>query len=261
MKIPFQKYQATANDFIIVDQMKHSYLEQPESKIISRLCDRRLGVGADGLMLITPAKDADFRMIYYNSDGRESTMCGNGGRAIAHMAYLLGYTGEQTTFEAIDGIHEARIVGSEVDLHMIDVNGVSIYEQDYVVDTGSPHYVTWREGLRHLDISHLGASIRYSAAFEKEGINVNFCEQRNESVHVRTYERGVEGETHSCGTGVTAAALALSHQQQWKDGSHIVPIVTKGGKLKVSYDKVQDSYTNIWLSGPATKVFEGVIEV
>jgi diaminopimelate epimerase len=258
MKIQFYKYQGTGNDFVILDNRNWSYtsLTQEQVKFI---CDRRFGVGADGLMLLNPKTDYDFEMIYYNSDGRESTMCGNGGRCMVKFAYHLGMHKSQFLFCAIDGDHLAELDHDGiVSLKMKDVSEIREDKGDFILNTGSPHLVKIVSDVMDLDIYQLGMDIRYSPTFAKEGINVNFVEQKKpDEIIVRTYERGVEDETLSCGTGVVASALVCHHNDV---GYNDVTVMTKGGKLVVEYDRVNDSYENIWLCGPAEKVFEGSFE-
>jgi len=258
MKIQFYKYQGTGNDFVILDNRNWSYtsLTQEQVKFI---CDRRFGVGADGLMLLNPKTDYDFEMIYYNSDGRESTMCGNGGRCMVKFAYHLGMHKSQFLFRAIDGDNLAELDHDGiVSLKMKDVSEIREDKGDFILNTGSPHLVKIVSDVMDLDIYQLGMDIRYSPTFAKEGINVNFVEQKKpDEIIVRTYERGVEDETLSCGTGVVASALVCHHNDV---GYNDVTVMTKGGKLVVEYDRVNDSYENIWLCGPAEKVFEGSFE-
>lgn len=260
MLIPFCKYQGTGNDFIILDNRKNEYGTLTTDQI-NYLCNRRFGVGADGLMLLNLKEDYDFEMKYYNADGRESSMCGNGGRCLVKFAYHSGIHRSSYNFSAIDGDHEAEIdLDGTVSLKMTDVNEVKAYNGDLILDTGSPHYIKMVTDLSRLDVYKNGRSIRYSDSFSKQGINVNFVEQTSDDeIFVRTYERGVEDETLSCGTGVTAAAIACYHNEA---GFNDVIVQTKGGKLNVEYDRLNDNeYRNIWLSGPADKVFEGSIEL
>jgi len=241
--------------------MTVSYLRDPSQALVSSICDRRLGIGADGLMIIAPSDIADFKMIYYNSDGRQSTMCGNGGRAIAHLAYSLKLIDARTTFEAIDGLHEARVSEDQVELKMIDVLDVELASGAYILDTGSPHYVEFRDDVESIDIIEDAHKIRYNSRFRESGINVNFVEETNAKLNVRTYERGVEDETHSCGTGVTASGIASLVKQNAKSGTHTVAINTKGGNLSVKVNKQGESFKEVWLIGPAQKVYEGQIEI
>lgn len=254
----FFKYQGTGNDFIILDNRNWSFTALTTERI-RQLCDRRYGIGADGLMLLNPHAGYDFEMKYYNADGRESTMCGNGGRCLVKFAYDQGIRKNEYHFLAIDGPHLAEIdADGNVSLKMKDVQEIDEVQGDYILDTGSPHYIKLVTDVMDLDVYHNGMDIRYSSDFAKEGINVNFVEQRRpDEIVVRTYERGVEDETLSCGTGVTASALACYHNER---GYNFVKVVTKGGRLTVRFDRTADeTYENVWLSGPADKVFEGTI--
>lgn len=257
-KMNFYKYQGTGNDFIILDNRNWSYTALTLERI-KFLCDRHFGLGADGLMLLNTKAGYDFEMRYYNSDGRESSMCGNGGRCLVKFAYDMGIHKSAYRFQAIDGIHEAEIDDDIVSLKMKDVREISDYHGDSILDTGSPHYVKIVSDVMDYDVFRKGMDIRYSPDFVKEGINVNFVEQKkSDEIIVRTYERGVEDETLSCGTGVTASALVCYHNEC---GYNDVTVITKGGKLTVKFDRRPDnSFENIWLCGPAVKVFEGAVE-
>lgn len=261
MKISFQKYQGTGNDFIVIDNRNGANLNLSTEQV-KDLCDRRFGIGADGLMLLNDKAGYDFEMVYYNADGREGSMCGNGGRCLVKFAESLGIQKELYKFIATDGEHEAKIDTSGiVALKMNDVDDIENYHSDFILDTGSPHYVKFTPHLSVLDVFKKGKEIRYSKEFEKEGINVNFVEQLDEpdKIFVRTYERGVENETLSCGTGVTAAALVCYHNE---NGFNEVEVKTLGGKLNVEFDRIDDGkFRNIWLCGPAEKVFEGTAEI
>jgi diaminopimelate epimerase len=260
MQIEFYKYQGTGNDFIIMDNRDKSY-DALTRQQVAFLCDRRFGIGADGLMLLNTFPGYDFEMKYYNSDGRESTMCGNGGRCLTQFAYDIGIDKTTFLFQAIDGPHEANInENGVVALKMNDVNEIRYERGDYIVNTGSPHFVQFTNDVMHLDVYKKGKEIRYNKEFEKEGINVNFVEQTEltDRIIVRTYERGVEDETFSCGTGVTAAALVSAHNDS---GFNRVEVKTKGGLLSVEYEKKGDTFKNIWLNGPALKVFKGTIDI
>ncbi|HMH24907.1 MAG TPA: diaminopimelate epimerase [Puia sp.] len=256
-KLHFFKYQGTGNDFIIFDNRQGTIPAMSIERIKS-LCDRRFGIGADGLMLLNTKPGYDFEMKYYNSDGRESTMCGNGGRCMARFARDIGMHKNAFQFLAADGPHEAEIDDDIISLKMKNVPEIKEYHGDSILDTGSPHYVKIVGDVMDYDVYHKGMDIRYSPAFAKEGINVNFVEQKREDeIIVRTYERGVEDETLSCGTGVTAAALVCYHNEC---GYNDVTVITKGGKLTVRYDCPGDgSFENIWLCGPASRVFEGTV--
>jgi diaminopimelate epimerase len=258
MLVHFYKYQGAGNDFVILDNRGGIY-NFSESQI-RFLCNRRFGVGADGLMLLNLAPGFDFEMKYYNSDGRVSSMCGNGGRCLSMFAYEKGLWKDKATFTAVDGVHEALLMDNGwVQLKMQDVNGV---ERDYdtaILNTGSPHFVKYAEHVDELDVLTEAKKIRYSHRFVKEGINVNFIEYGADALVIRTYERGVEDETLACGTGVTAAAIVAAGS---KNQAYTVPVKAKGGNLEVRYEKVSEQYfRNIWLCGPAEFVFEGDIEI
>jgi diaminopimelate epimerase len=260
MNIHFYKYQGTGNDFIIIDNRDLSIPALAIDKIKS-LCDRRFGIGADGLMLLNAKTGYDFEMKYYNSDGREGSMCGNGGRCMIKFAYHLGIHKNKYHFIASDGDHEAEITDTGiVRLKMKDVKDCTEFHGDYILNTGSPHYVKLVSDVMNYDVVHKGMDIRYSSDFAKEGINVNFVQQKKpDELIVRTYERGVEDETLSCGTGVTASALIFYHNDV---GYNDVTVMTKGGKLTVEYDRSSEgSFQNIWLCGPAERVFEGEFEL
>jgi diaminopimelate epimerase len=260
MKIIFSKYQGTGNDFIVVDNRNQQY-NALSNEQVKLLCDRRFGIGADGLMLLNLHEGYDFEMKYYNADGRESTMCGNGGRCLVKYASDLGIIKSEYKFIAIDGPHRASInLDDTISLKMNDVNQVKYDRGNYILNTGSPHFVTQANDVMHMDVVKKGRDIRYNHEFKAEGINVNFVEQNEEagSIIVRTYERGVEDETLSCGTGVTAAALVSAHND---NGFNRVEVQTRGGHLSVDFDKIGEEYRNIWLVGPAEKVFDGTIEI
>ncbi len=255
MTIPFKKYHGTGNDFVLIDQRAQQYLQSDDQELIQFICDRRFGIGADGLILLKNHPDFDFEMVYFNADGKTSSMCGNGGRCIVAFAKEIGIIENECSFLAIDGPHQAKIVAGQVSLKMSNVLEINKEEDHFILDTGSPHYVAFVEDVDDINVVENGQAIRYSSRFKKEGINVNFVEKRANDIIVLTYERGVEGETFSCGTGVTAAAIAsrLSDDQT----NQKVAIKTKGGNLQVEFRKATIGYTNIWLSGPATLVHEG----
>lgn len=260
MIIPFFKYQGTGNDFIILDNRNSQYNHISE-KQVSHLCDRKFGIGADGLMLFNKKAGYDFEMKYYNADGRESSMCGNGGRCIVRFAIEQGVHQFTYRFWAIDGEHEAEIDNhNQVRLKMSDVRQVEDHDTYMILNTGSPHFVKFANDVMNIDVVETGRDIRNSKPFEKEGINVNFVENTGEdSILVRTYERGVEDETLSCGTGVTAAALVSAHNNR---GFNRVEVTTPGGNLSVEFTKISDSiFENIWLCGPAEFVFKGEISL
>ncbi|MEO6831500.1 MAG: diaminopimelate epimerase [Chitinophagaceae bacterium] len=259
MKLHFYKYQGCGNDFILLDNRKKE-IELNQAQI-SFLCDRRFGIGGDGLMLLETARDVDFKMVYFNSDGAESSMCGNGGRCIAAFAKHLGIIQEKTSFQAIDGIHDATILNNgNVSLGMQDVLKIEQHSGYALLDTGSPHYVSWVHDLKDYDVVVEGRNIRNHAAFSPGGLNVNFTKKLDENtLEVRTYERGVEDETLSCGTGVTAAAIASSGTLQ---GFFKKKIITPGGQLEVSFFKNKpDAAEQVVLTGAAEFVFSGNIVV
>lgn len=260
MTIQFYKYQGTGNDFIVVDNRDSKYSSIREYQVRA-FCDRRMGIGADGFMMLNAKPGYDFEMKYFNSDGRESSMCGNGGRCIVKFAYHLGIHKNEYKFWAVDGEHEAEIdTDGTVSLKMKDVEKVKKVHGDFILDTGSPHYIKLVNDVMNIDVYKKGRDIRYSKDFEQEGINVNFVEQADDDkIIVRTYERGVEDETYSCGTGVTAAALVCYHNE---NGFNEVEVKTLGGRLNVEFDRVDDGkFRNIWLCGPAERVFAGNIEI
>lgn len=255
MKQTFYKYQGTGNDFVMIDN-RLSTFDKNDTKHVRFLCDRRFGIGADGLILLESHNDVDFRMVYYNADGNESSMCGNGGRCIVAFAKFLGIVGHTTTFEAIDGLHHATIEAGTVHLQMRNVVALVAYDSHVFLDTGSPHHVQMEGDLQHLEIKHIGSKIRYGAPYNQSGTNVNFVTKvSDDEFSVRTYERGVEDETLSCGTGVTAVALAMHYIGETDKNQ--VTLNTEGGMLKVAFEKAGDGYADIWLIGPALQVFKG----
>lgn len=260
MILKFYKYQGTGNDFLLVDNRKNEI--SLSAKQIHQLCDRHFGIGADGLMLLNEKPGYDFEMKYFNADGKEGSMCGNGGRCMIKFVYHLGIHREVYKFLAVDGAHDAEIdIDGIVSLKMKDVRTIRKFHNDFILDTGSPHYIKMVNHVMDIDVFKKGYEIRHSKEFEDDGINVNFVEQTDEvdKIIVRTYERGVEDETLSCGTGVTAAALACYHNE---NGFNEVEVQTPGGLLTVEFDRVdEDRFENIWLCGPAEKIFEGTVEI
>lgn len=259
MEIPFYKYHGTGNDFVMVDN-RNAAFPKNDTNLVAHLCDRRFGIGADGLILLETDKNSDFRMVYYNSDGNLSSMCGNGGRCIVAFAKQLGIIQMHTNFIATDGPHFATIgANGIVSLQMKDVDEVKIGAGFTFVDTGSPHHIEFAD-LETIDIRSRGAEIRYSEKYGPGGSNVNFVQQlANDIFAVRTYERGVEDETLSCGTGVTAVAIAMNATK--RTGSNVITLEVQGGKLEVSFDHSDGRYTNVFLKGPAQFVFSGLISV
>ncbi len=259
MLFKFYKYQGAGNDFILIDNRSKQFPEN-NPQLYNKLCDRRFGIGADGIMLLENLSGYDFKMVYFNSDGNESSMCGNGGRCLVRFAEELKITENECRFLAVDGPHYAKISANTIQLEMINVHGWEKYGSDITLQTGSPHYITWVNNLSEVDVYTSGKAIRYNDTFKSIGINVNFLEFKNNSLHVRTYERGVENETLSCGTGVTAAAMAYAIKENLQ-GDIKVPIETLGGKLEVWFNRTNEDFTNVYLIGPAEKVFEGDINI
>jgi len=259
MKLSFSKYQGAGNDFIIIDNRKPVF-DKTDSALIARLCNRRFGIGADGLMLLENKTGYDFEMIYFNADGGLSSLCGNGSRCIVRFSQQLGVTGMKARFLASDGPHEAILQDQSVKLKMGDISAIESGDDFFYLNTGSPHYVKMVKGLATFDVFREGRTVRNSERFMKEGTNVNFIEKEGETLFVRTYERGVEDETLACGTGVTASALIAAVNGLCEDSGSCA-VRTPGGKLKVYYKRTGiSSFTDVWLEGPAEKVFEGVIE-
>jgi diaminopimelate epimerase len=253
----FYKYQGTGNDFVIIDNRQHVF-DKENTKLVAQLCDRRFGIGADGLILLENDATTDFKMVYYNSDGNQSTMCGNGGRCLVAFAKEIGVIKDKTTFMAIDGVHHAEIDNGIVKLQMQNVPEVEEHQSHTFLDTGSPHHVELRNAVNDIDIQTEGSKIRYGVPYNEEGSNVNFVEKvNNDTFLVRTYERGVEGETFSCGTGVTAVGIAMNYIGETE--KNLVNLKTKGGDLKVSFNRTNDEFKDVWLIGPATMVYKGEV--
>lgn len=261
MKVPFYKYQGAGNDFILIDNRELA-IDHHQPAMIAGLCDRRFGIGADGIMFLQNKEGYDFEMVYYNADGQPSSMCGNGGRCIVAFAKFLKVIATETEFLAVDGPHHAKVSasGDWVSLHMIDVDTITRDGDAYVLNTGSPHYVQQASGLATKDVYHDGCAIRYNDTYKAKGININFVEPTADGYFVRTYERGVEAETYACGTGATAVALAMAkHSNQ--TGSIATPVKVLGGGLNIRFDYDGARFTNIYLEGPAVQVFAGEVEI
>ncbi|SDE81169.1 diaminopimelate epimerase [Cellulophaga baltica] len=258
MKLTFYKFQGTGNDFVMVDNRQNIF-DKENTERIAFLCDRRFGIGADGLILLENEKDLDFKMVYFNSDGNESTMCGNGGRCLVAFAKHLGIIKDSASFNAIDGLHKASIKEGLVSLQMKDVEEIKEKPNAVFLDTGSPHHVQMVTGLEDYQVKKEGARLRYGVYGEK-GSNINFVEQIDAtSFSIRTYERGVEDETLSCGTGVTAAAIAM--HKTGKTTNSEVFIKALGGDLNIKFEVNNKVYSNVFLTGPAKFVFKGEIDV
>ncbi len=264
-QIPFHKYHGAGNDFVMIDQRTTEWIDPNDIDFISRLCDRRFGIGGDGLILLKNHTSHDLEMIYFNADGKEGSMCGNGGRCFVAFAHYLGLIKETCQFMAVDGLHEAAInpAGNWVELKMIDVANIDYHPDHYVMDTGSPHYVTFVPAIDQVQVFEEGRAIRYSDTYKKVGINVNFVANHPKGLDIATYERGVEAETLACGTGVTAAAIAFYLDKPMKAISFIeeggIPVKAKGGDLSVRFEVTDNTFSNIWLCGPAQRVYGGEV--
>lgn len=257
MQLTFFKYQGTGNDFIMIDN-RQLVFDKEDTKRIAFLCDRRFGIGADGLILLEHHDTHDFKMVYFNADGNESSMCGNGGRCITAFAKFLGIINNEATFEAIDGKHRSKIQTDMVSLQMQDVPFIEDKSSHVFLDTGSPHHVQMEQKLQDLDVKTIGRRIRQGTPYNEAGTNVNFVKKNTtDNFSVRTYERGVEDETLSCGTGVTAVALAMNYIGETE--KNVITLKTLGGELKVSFERHESGYKNIWLIGPTAQVFKGMI--
>lgn len=259
MKLTFYKYQGTGNDFVMIDN-RNNVFDKTNINLVKKLCDRKFGIGADGLILIEDLPDLDFNMVYFNSDGTQS-FCGNGSRCAVSFAKYLGIIDSQAMFLSTDGEHEAWINKSgEVSLKMHDVEEIEQSASNYFINTGSPHYIVEVNDVDLVDVFIEGQKIRYNDRFRKEGTNVNFVNYKQDSLDIRTYERGVEDETLSCGTGVTASALSWA--DKYNVPSSKLKVNTKGGELYVAYKRTDTKgFNDIWLIGPAVMVFKGEIEI
>ena len=259
MQIQFYKYQGTGNDFVMIDNRTNTFPKN-NTKLIEFLCDRRFGIGGDGLILLENHEKYDFTMVYYNSDGSTSTMCGNGGRCIVAFAKRLGIIETEAHFEASDGYHFAKFENNLIALQMIDVTEVKHFSTHDYVYTGSPHHVQLVSDLKDFDVKNTGKMLRHSDLYDASGCNINFVAQENtDTFSVRTYERGVEDETLSCGTGATAVAIAMHATE--KTTANRIHINVLGGKLTISFDVEKNIYKNLFLTGPAEFVFAGSLEV
>jgi diaminopimelate epimerase len=257
MQQTFYKYQGTGNDFVMIDNRQHVF-DKNNTERVKFLCDRRFGIGADGLILLEDHPEYDFKMVYYNADGNESSMCGNGGRCLVAFAKQLGVISNKAVFEATDGVHHASIDGEIVKLQMLDVDTIEKHENHVFLNTGSPHHVQFEIQIEDFDIKSKGATIRYGEPYNTAGSNVNFVKKQSDTTfRVRTYERGVEGETLSCGTGVTAVAIAMHYIGETQE-KHVI-LNVEGGELEVCFDFENDTYNNVWLIGSATFVYKGSI--
>ena len=258
MEQTFYKYQGTGNDFILIDDRANVFPLKDVS-LVARLCDRRFGIGADGLILIQNAATSDFKMVYFNADGNESSLCGNGARCTIAFANFLNCIEDKTTFEAVDGLHSAHIDGDIISLQMHDVSKIHAFENHTFLDTGSPHHVEMVEKLKTFDVYGNGKRIREGSPYYMTGTNVNFVEQlAKDQFAIRTYERGVEDETLSCGTGATAVALAMYENK--KTTATKIKINVQGGILEIQFEVTDKGYSQIFLSGPAEQVYSGTFK-
>ena len=262
MIVQFSKYHGTGNDFIMIDG-RNQDISGFNDQLISQLCHRRFGIGADGLIILEESRQSDFRMRYFNSDGREGTMCGNGGRCIVLFASRLGIIQSDTVFEGIDGRHHATLLhGNTIRLKLKDVNGITPLKDGYLLDTGSPHFVKFVPRVEPLNVEESGREIRNQVRFGPGGVNVNFValSDNRDTISVRTYERGVEAETYSCGTGVTASAICTG--VHFKSDNISYRVETRGGTLLVDFNPAgKDRFTDVTLTGEATEVYKGSCEI
>ncbi|MFA5540681.1 MAG: diaminopimelate epimerase [Bacteroidales bacterium] len=262
--LEFFKYHGAGNDFILIDNREDNIHLSKEEVIF--LCDRNFGIGGDGLMLLEKVKGYDFAMKYYNPDGTKEMMCGNGGRCIIAFAHLLGIIKDKTEFLAPDGVHKGEIISCEKDKYWIklslkDINQIKVYKDGYFVDTGATHFVQFLDDISSIDIISKGREIRYDSRFDfVKGVNANFVEiNKDNSLNIRTYERGVEAETLACGTGITASALSFVYKNNLTSNS--IEVKAKGGLLRVSFEKTTQGFKNIYLEGEAQMVFRGEIQI
>jgi diaminopimelate epimerase len=262
MKLNFFKYEGAGNDFILIDNRNKAFSSFINTETIKKLCDRHFGIGADGLMILELKNNFDFEMRYFNADGREGSMCGNGGRCIVAFAKHLSLIQTETNFLAVDGPHYATISENDnwVSLKMIDVQEINSDGDAFVLNTGSPHFVLQVDDLASKNVYQDGKNIRNNEIYSKDGINVNFVEDFGNHYFVRTYERGVENETFACGTGVTAVSMAMA-KKKGLTGKIKNSIKVPGGNLSVSFNYNEKIFSNVFLEGPATFVFEGSIEI
>lgn len=260
MQLEFYKYQGAGNDFVMIDN-RAGFFPKENTQLIAHLCDRRFGIGGDGLILLENDTETDFKMVYYNSDGNQSSMCGNGGRCLVAFAKDLEVIKDTTTFVATDGLHHASFEDSGlVSLQMIDVPAIAIKEEYSFLNTGSPHHVQIVEDLEHYNVKDNGAAIRYGELYGAAGSNINFVKKIDDTTfRLRTYERGVEDETLACGTGATAVAIAMNATGQTE--ATAINVNVEGGKLVVTFDKTENGFTNVFLKGPAEFVFKGTITI
>lgn len=259
MIISFVKYQGTGNDFVVIDNRDSSFPIKDHA-LIAQICQRNYGIGADGFIAIESDTTSDFFMRYFNANGHEGSLCGNGSRCAIHYANSLGLTQKHVVFCAADGLHQAKFVGEEIALSLHDVSHWEIRDKDLFIDTGSPHHITFVDDVAAVNVATSGAAIAHGAPYHADGTNVNFVEViAADGLYVRTFERGVEAETLSCGTGVTAAAIG-GHLSK-RINAEKINVQTKGGVLTVSFSATSDKYESVVLQGPAIPVFSGKWEI
>ncbi len=265
MNLGFSKYQGAGNDFVIIDNRNKNFPSE-DYALVNTLCDRHFGIGADGLILIEEHESADFTMVYYNADGKPGSMCGNGSRCAIMFAIRLGMCGNTCTFEAYDGLHTGELIAGsvesrcEIKVSMSDVRNAELLDSDYVLNTGSPHYVRRVENTQTINVVEEGRGIRNSSRFQEQGINVNFIAEEGDHISIRTYERGVEDETLACGTGITASALACAMWGMVAAAEGRCALQALGGPLVVYFNQKGNEFTDIYLQGPACFVYSGEID-
>ena len=255
MQIEFYKYQGTGNDFVMIDNSS-LFFPKENTDLIRKICDRNFGIGSDGLILLEKNPDCDFEMVFYNPDASMS-FCGNGSRCAVAFAKQLGWIGNTSTFKAIDGMHEAVITNDVISVKMKDVDEVKEFGNDFFIHTGSPHHIVYVNDVMKAPVIERGRQIRYSIGYTPAGTNVNFVEETEAGIRLRTYERGVENETLSCGTGVTAAALSYAWKHKNNGADNYVAVTSMGGKLGVRYERTAKGFRNVRLEGPATLIYKG----
>ena len=259
MQIDFYKYEGTGNDFVIIDNRDLTF-QKNDKTLIQSICDRKKGVGADGLILLENHDELDFSMIYFNADGSELGFCGNGSRCITHLANNLNIINDNAKFNAIDGIHESKITNGRISVKMNDVLKSEIYKYNdkystTFVDTGSPHLIRIYENIDSIDIVKEARELKLIYSEYTNGLNINFCQISDSKIKLRTYERGVEDETLSCGTGAVASAVFLKDSDLVSNDK--IEILMKGGLLCVELNKEKKLFSDIWLSGEVNMVFKG----
>lgn len=259
MTVSFDKYQGAGNDFVMIDNRNDEYSFSMEDVI--KLCRPHFGIGSDGLIMLEKSQKADFNMRFFNPDGSNGMMCGNGGRCVAAFAKKLGIFEDTCTFEAPDGIHHAKLINGDISLRMVNPHSITFHDDGIYMNTGTSHFVRFVEDLENIDVEDEGRKLRHDKRFDKySGCNANFVKKDNGvSIHVRTYERGVERETLACGTGVCASCIAFALQERIPDGKHSISVHTRGGDLKVEFCKQKETITDVWLQGKGEYVFSGTI--